>query len=367
MTRPLRILLIRLSALGDVINTLPVLEELRAVFPSARIAWLVEPEAAPVVEAQPALNEAIRLPRKRWQRSLGRPSEWAGVMADARDVFARLREARFDIALDLQGNFRSALALGLSAARRRVSFHPADRPEWDLGLATERLPRLPFPCHRVEKALHLLRALGIEPGQPRARLPIPQASFERVDAFLGGLGLGTRPLAVLHPGTSRFGAYKQWTDEGYRALARRLVLELGLGVLFTWSGEERQHVARLAAGLPPAARVSFETDLMDLAALCRRARLFVGADTGPGHLASLVGTPVVSIFGPKHPALYRPYFSPCWVVERDRWCRPCVTRTCSAPVCLSDITVGQVFQTVCLALRGGRPLPVVNKIHDHSG
>lgn len=354
-----RILIIRLSALGDVINTLPVLGELRQAFPAARISWLVEPEAAPVVQAQPEVAEVFLLPRKQWQASMKCPRAWPGIGRELASILGRLREERFDIALDLQGNLRSGLLMRFSAAGRRIGFHPADRQELDLGFATEKAPKLGAPCHRVEKALHLLRALGIEPGPARATLAIPQAACDRVDQFLTHTGLSQGKLVVIHPGTSRFGAYKQWTDRGYRELARRIVIELGAGVIFTWSGRERGHVERLADLLPPQVKVSFETDLMDLAALCKRAALFVGADTGPGHLASLVGAPVVSIFGPKEPGIYRPYFSPCWVVERELWCRPCISRTCSAPVCLSDITVSQVFAAVLRALRCEKELPVL--------
>jgi ADP-heptose:LPS heptosyltransferase len=342
-----------MSAMGDVINTLPVLAELRRAYPSSRISWLVEPAFAPIVAAQPTVDETLLIPRKEWQRSLGKPSQWWNTLSEFRQAVRRIRSQRFDLALDFQGNLRSGVILALSGARDKVGHHRKDLQELDLGFTTRRATRLIGKCHRVGKALHLLRALGIEPGPARASLPIPAESLERVDQFLARRGLKGRTLIAVHPGTSEFGLYKRWTDDGYRALCSQLAAEMDVGVLLTWGGnKEREAVGKLAEGLPETVAVCFETTLMDLAAVYRRSALYVGADTGPGHLASLVGTPVVSIFGPKDPEIYRPYFSPCWVVERDLWCRPCAKRTCPDPRCMTEIQVEAVFDATMSALKG---------------
>ena len=360
MSANLRILIIRLSALGDVINTLPVIQELKQAYPESSISWLVEPAAAPIVEAQPGVDETILVDRKRWQRELRNPLHWPGLLSSYRELAKRIGTRRFDIALDFQGNLRCGALQWLSHAERRVGYHPEDRQEPDLGFTSEQVPPLASPCHRVEKALHLLRALGIDPGPPCAELPIPEAASRRVEQFLCDAGLNGRPLVAVHPGTSRFGGYKQWTDDGYRELCQRLAEELNASVVVTWSGPERDHVAGLVEGLPDSVMACFETDLLELAALYGKSDLFVGGDTGPGHLASLTGAPVVSIFGPKDPDMYRPYFSPCTIVERDLWCRPCVSRTCSAPVCLSELPATEVFNAVCRALGGDRPTDAVH-------
>jgi len=353
VSTPDRILIIRMSALGDVINTLPALGALKRAYPASHISWLVEPAFAPVVEAQPEVDQAIIIPRKRWQKWLTRPGKWRLAASEVRQLLGDIREPRFDVALDFQSNLRSGLLTRLSNAPRRIGFHPRDLKEPDLGSATETAPPLPGECHRVERALHLLRALDIDPGSAAASLAIPSEATARVDEFLGGLGLAGKPLIAIHPGTSRFGAYKRWTDDGYRELCRHLADEMNACVVLTWgSASEREGVEQLREGLLGAVVVSFETTLIELAALLSRADLFVGGDTGPGHLASLVGTPVVSIFGPKGPDIYRPYFSPCWVVERDLWCRPCARRTCSSPACLTEIGTDHVLRAVVAALEG---------------
>ena len=353
MSTPDRILIIRMSALGDVINTLPALGELKRAYPASHISWLVEPGFAPVVEAQPEVDQTIIIPRKRLQKWLTRPGKWLQAAAEVRQVLREIREPRFDVALDFQGNLRSGVLMRLSNASRRIGFHPRDRKEPDLGSATETAPALRGECHRVERALHLLRALGLEPGPAKASLAIPPEAASRVDEFLQSRGLAGKTLVTIHSGTSQFGAYKRWTDEGYRELCQRLIDELGAAVVLTWgSAPEQESAERLREGLPDAVVVSFETTLMELAALCTRADVFVGGDTGPGHLASLVGTPVVSIFGPKSPDIYRPYFSPCWVVERDLWCRPCARRKCPSPVCVTEIGTDNVLRAVASALEG---------------
>ena len=362
MSEPKSILIIRLSALGDVINTLPVLSELKKNFPESRITWLVEKESAEVVEVQPEVAETIVVPRKQWRRSATRPGQWAAILSGIREMMHRLRSKRFDAALDFQGNFRSGFLLAFCGAKRRIAFAPGDRRECMPGASTEAAMKLNGSCHRVEKALHLLRPLGVQPGPADAFIPISDGTKERVDQFLVQAGLNERPLIAIHPGTSVYGAYKRWTDEGYCEVVHRLIAEHGAGVVFTWAGRERESVEQLVRTIDsPQVCVSLETSLLELGALYQRCDLFLGADTGPGHLASLMKTPVVSIFGPKDPAIYRPYFSPCYVVERDLWCRPCISRYCSAPVCLRDIRPDAVYQKVLEALGKSRQLPVLGQ------
>jgi lipopolysaccharide heptosyltransferase I len=357
-SHPSSILIVRLSALGDVINTLPVLDALKAAWPEVEISWIVEPASAPIIEAQPNAARTFILDRKKMQKSLARPGQWRQLSRDLRHLVSDLRDAAFDIALDMQGNFRSGLITRLSGAKQRVGFHPQDRKERDLGFTNLQATALPAPCHRADKALHLLTALGVKSDKASAGLPVSPMAEARARAFLAEKGLEEKKLIVMHPGTSAFGEYKRWTDEGFRDLCDRLCEEGDTGVVFTWSGKEKVSAEKLAE-LHPNVHVCFETSLIELAELCRRADLFVGADTGPGHVASLVGCPVVSIFGPKDPFIYRPYFSPCWIVQRELWCRPCFGRTCSAPVCLTGIPVEQVYEAVTGLLAGAKPPPIL--------
>lgn len=358
-SHPSSILIVRLSALGDVINTLPVLNALKTAWPDVEISWIVEPASAPIIEAQPQVDRTIILDRKKLQKSMARPGQWRQLSIDLRHLVDELQDAAFDIALDMQGNFRSGLITRLSGAGKRVGFHPQDRKEKDLGFTNVQARPLPKQCHRAEKALHLLTALGVNSGPATASLPVAPEAEARTENFLIEKGLTGKRLIAIHPGTSSFGAYKRWTDEGFRELCGRLCRDNDTAVVFTWSGKEKDAAVKLAESLHPDVHACYETSLMELAALCRRADLFIGADTGPGHVASLVGCPVVSIFGPKDPFIYRPYFSPCWIVQRDLWCRPCFSRTCSAPICLTGIPVEHVYEAAMGLLSGAKPPPLL--------
>ncbi|MDP6119009.1 MAG: glycosyltransferase family 9 protein [Planctomycetota bacterium] len=358
-SQPSSILIVRLSALGDVINTLPVLDALKAAWPKISISWIVEPASAPIVEAQPHVDRTFILDRKGVQRSLVKPGQWRQLARDVRHLVSDLQYAAFDVALDMQGNFRSGLVTRLSRAKQRVGFHAVDRKERDLCFTDLQALPLPAPCHRAEKALHLLTALGVNSDKATAGLPVSSEAEAKARAFLAEKGLKGKRLVVMHPGTSAFGSYKRWTDEGFRDLCGRLCEGGETGVVLTWSGKEMESAAKLAESLHPNVHVSFETSLLELAELCRQANLFVGADTGPGHVASLVGCPVVSIFGPKDPFVYRPYFSPCRVVQQELWCRPCFSRACSAPVCLTGIPVEQVYEAAMGLLTGTKPPPIL--------
>jgi heptosyltransferase-1 len=363
-SQPSSILIVRLSALGDVINTLPVLDALKAAWPDVRISWIVEPASAPIIQAQTQVDRTFILDRKKLQKSLVRPGQWWQLSNDIRHLTGELQDAAFDVALDMQGNFRSGLITRLSRAEKRVGFHAQDRKEKDLGFTNLQALPLSGACHRADKALHLLTALGIESDTASASMPVSPDAEAKVNAFLFDNGLNGKRLIAIHPGTSSFGAYKRWTDEGFRELCSRLCQDNDTAVVFTWNGKEKDSAVKLAESLHPNVLLCFETSLMELAALCRRADLFIGADTGPGHLASLVGCPVVSIFGPKDPYIYRPYFSPCWVVQRDLWCRPCFSRACSAPICLTGIPVEQVYEAAMGLLSGAKP-PTLLRVMDN--
>lgn len=194
-----RILVIRLSALGDVINTLPVLSELRRAFPIAEIAWAVEPGPAEIVKVQPLVSQTIIVNRKQWTKVFVEPWNWSSAIGEVRATVKALRVPVFDVALDFQGNLRSGFLMRVSGASRRIGYHHEDRQEPDLGFSTEQASPLGMPCHRTYKALHLLTVLGIAPGPPSASLPIPSRESERVEIFLGACGIKPGEYVAIHP------------------------------------------------------------------------------------------------------------------------------------------------------------------------
>jgi ADP-heptose:LPS heptosyltransferase len=295
------LLLMRLSAIGDVVNTLPAVSAVRKAFPEARIAFLVEDKASALVEGHPDLDATIVFQKSRWKGRALRPGTWAEASRHVREI----RAGKFDVLLDFQGNLKGGLHAALSGIPTRIGFARGHSKEGSHRFTNVHVEPPGERILRARKFLSLLRPLGIEDPEIVWKLPPREPSRAAVDAFLAGHGMQGRGFAVLHPGTSARGAEKRWPVERFAELARRVPGSLGLAVLVAFGPGERalaEEVVRASGAL-----LALETrSLLDLAEFLGRASLFVGADSGPLHLASAVACPSVALFGPKDPAIYAP-------------------------------------------------------------
>lgn len=288
-----RVLILRLSAMGDVINTLPALSAIRAGFPRAFLGWMVEDRFAELLRGHPWIDRVHVVPRKKWRR------EWWGALSGIGAFVREVRRERYDLVLDFQSNLKSSAYGLLSGVRRRIGFARGHCREQSYLLRNIHIVPPAARIHRVLKNLSVAAYLGAPTDAAGYRLPDSPESEGRVRAFLVSRGL--TKYAVIHPGVSEYGKIKRWSPERYSALADRI----GLPVVVTWGPGERELAERVASG---HGILAMETrSLLDLAELIRRASLFVGCDSGPLHLASAVGTPCVGLYGPKDPVLYRPY------------------------------------------------------------
>jgi heptosyltransferase-1 len=300
-----RILLVRLSALGDVVNTLPAVSAVREAFPQARIGYVVEDRCRDVVQGHPAIDRVYVYPRKRWQSDFFRFWRWGRLISEVRAFFREIRAERYEVALDFQGNLKGALHAWLSGIPERIGFARGHCNELNWLFSPVRVR--PATEYRVEKFLSLLGPLGIAPARPRYVFPRSAESQDRARRFLAELKWAAGDYIVLHPGTSEFGKIKRWPLDRFGALAKRLAGE-GHKVLVVWGPGERQMADAIAAEGGPGVRIAMETrSILDLAELIAGARVFVGADSGPLHIASAVGVRSVALFGPKDPAVYGPY------------------------------------------------------------
>lgn len=301
-----RILLIRLSAVGDVINTLPAVSAVRAAFPKATLGFIVEDKAKDVVVGHPDLDEVYIFPRKRWRRSFWNPFRWPGTIAELLRYFRSFRSRRYDVVVDFQGNLKGGIHSWLSGVPVRIGFAKGHSSELNHWFSTHRAAPVSERVNRVEKFLALLSPLGVDPAPARYRLPESPESDRRVEEFLRGVGCAEGGYVLVHPGTSEVGKVKRWPLDRFAGLAAEMERDLRTRVLIAWGPGERPMAEEIARS--GHAIVAMETQsLLDLAGLMRRARLFVGADSGPLHLASAVGVPSVALFGPKDPAIYGPY------------------------------------------------------------
>jgi lipopolysaccharide heptosyltransferase I len=283
-TRPPRILIVRLSAIGDVIHAIPVLCALREGLPQAFLAWVVEGTMGDVLEGHPALDELVRVPRRWWKspRVVWRMRQ-------------RLRSLRFDIAIDLQCLTKSAVTAWLSGAPRRIGKAGADGRELSRWFNNELVET--GGAHVLEHYLTMLRPLGIESPSVQFDLPERAVDAESAGRFIRKNGLVGRRFAVLNPGAGW--PSKIWPAERYGALARRLHDAHGIESIAAWGLKTELPMAETIVGMSGGhAHLAPPTTMMQLAAICRRAAIFVGSDTGPMHLAVAVGTPTISMHGP---------------------------------------------------------------------
>jgi ADP-heptose:LPS heptosyltransferase len=305
-------LIVRLSSIGDVVHTLPALFALHRQGWEA--GWLVEPASRVLLEGQTLLAHVAAAPAAK-----------AFHMGAALDTLRGLRAARYDVALDFQGLWKSAAWARLAGGSRVVGYAgPWRRERPSAVLLGERVALPSEAVHVIDKNLALLRPLGIDAlGLREFPLPASPEADERVDRALRERGLDA--FAILNPGGGW--ASKLWPAESFAALARGLRAR-GLPSLVTWGPGEEALAESVAAASAGAAVRSFPTSLLDYVALARRARLVVAADTGTLHLACAVGTPVVGLFGPTDPARNGPFSPHDEVVRRVPSCAPCHRRVC---------------------------------------
>jgi lipopolysaccharide heptosyltransferase II len=327
------ILLIRLRLIGDVVFTTPMPRALKQVFPSARVTYLVEPAAAPVVEGNPHLDEVIVAPRP---PGLGR------IVFDVR-LARRLRQARYDLVIDCHGGPRSAWLSLATGAPQRIGYVIQGRT-WMYTRAVER-PRALRQRHSVENQWDLLEAIegwprrAPDPGTDPVEMAGSDEARARIERRLGTAGITpAHELIVAH--VSAGNPFRRWPEPAFASLVAGLARGSSRRRIVLSSGpSDREATLRIAAAArelaPDAADrvVDFgEFDLAELRALVERSRLFVGGDTGPLHIAATTATPIVGIYGPTEAVRSAPWRDPRVRTEAVEVaglpCRPCDQRIC---------------------------------------
>jgi lipopolysaccharide heptosyltransferase I len=333
---PRKILLIKPSALGDVVHTLPILRLLRRRFSDAHIAWMIDPSFADLIDSHPDLNEIILFKKKHYARSW---RDGAAAM-DLFDFKTNLRDRKFDLAIDLQGLFRSAWLAFFSGAPVRIGFGNAR--EMAPLFYTHRVPIRSMEVHAIERYRALAEALGCAREAVEFDFAISndhRAQLRR-RAENCGVNLDNR-FAVLLPGTNW--ETKKWPAEHFAALVPMLRERLGIESIVAGGPD--------APTIPGAMSLIGQTTLKQLVALLERAEVVIANDTGPMHIAAALGRPLVSVFGPTNPVRTGPYQRMDTVVRLNIACSPCYKRECSHTSCMQWLTPEMVLQRVTTAMR----------------
>jgi lipopolysaccharide heptosyltransferase I len=295
-----KILIVRLSAIGDVVRALPILHVLREAHHDARIDWAVERKSAAVLEGHPCLDRLL---------VFDRPEEFKEG-AKAFLAFCRqIRSTRYDIVLDAHGILKSGLITRFSGAKRRIGFA---RPRAQEGswLCTNKRVRLDSPhLNRVEENLALVGAVVPKVRYPSVTLYVPPEVQEAVEEYADETFDGGKCVVAVHAPVDR--PEKQWPLSHYSDLCDLLLSDGRFEVLLTWGPGQLEVAQEVALGCRRTPIIAPETsDLKHYAWLVHQCGAYVGGDTGPMHIASAMGTPVVAIFGGTDPRKHAPYRPP---------------------------------------------------------
>jgi len=361
-----RILLIKPSALGDVVHTIPVLVKLRARYPGARIDWLITPENAEIVRCHPALSNVVLFAR----RDFSKPGRrWRALLAFF-GLLKQIRRTKYDLVIDMHGQVRSAFFALVSGARVRIGF---DRPikreltisaEHDLKNVpnhgwrgaregswiayTHRISIPTLDVHAIDRYLWVGSLLGFDDEPPDLAIHLSPETIHTVERLLEEHGVPAgKPLVVLVPGT--IWETKHWTIEGFAGVAREF-LRQGFAVALAGTKRDETRCRQIAAAAAGTINLCGKTTPADLAALIRRAEVAVTNDSGSMHVAASLGKPMVSVFGPTNPVHIGPYQRPESVVRVDLPCSPCNYRRLSQcpfdHACMKQLTPEMVVERV---------------------
>ena len=342
-----RILVVRLGSMGDVIRTRFALPGLRALYPDAAIDWLVEDRSVAGLAGVAGVDEIVRVPRG----ALSGARLGSGLRL-AHETVRGLRERGYDLAVDFHSISKSALLAWAAGIPMRVGYDRGfARERADVWL-THRATLRRRHVSRWERNAALVEYLGGRCACAPPPVVLP-ADDEPAVASVGAALPDS--FAVIHPGTSPSTLYKRWEPERFGAVAKRLRDGAGVSSVVSWGPVpgERECAEAVVAASAGAAKLAPPTASIEvLLWMLSRARLFVGSDSGPVHLAALVGTPLAVLFGPTDPVENAPFPGvPSRVIRRDVGCNPC-REGCPARACMAAIEPEAVARAALELLAG---------------
>jgi heptosyltransferase-1 len=343
----MKILIVKMSAIGDVIHTLPALTALRRHYPDAQIDWLVEDTAADLLQGHRALSGVLVWRRKRFRELFG-----AGKFLSAARLFLgslrALRCTRYDLIIDFQALLKSSLWIFLSHGSRKAGFGKGmEHAEHSHLFLNEWIPAPSMEIHALDRGLKLIEALGVDGSRVVYDLPTDERAAQ---TLLEEKGIHShRPLIAINP-VAKWPT-KLWEPRKFGEVTERLLSE-GYQVVFTGSREDGAVIDEIGhSNNLPMIRLDGQTTLKTLAAVYRLCGAVISTDTGPMHLAAAVGTPVVALFGPTAPWRTGPYGEGHVILRAGLSCSPCFMRACHTGefenmACMKRITVGAVVEAV---------------------
>lgn len=342
----MNILIVKLSAIGDVIHTLPSLAALRKLYPDAHITWVVEEAAAGLLKNHPLLDAVLISRRKKWLNDFKR----GGIRRALREMrlFIReLRTRRYDLVIDFHGLLKSSVIVLLSGGKRKLGY---DSLQELSGLFYNEKITEDMKKHAVDRYLDFPRYLGADVSRPEFPLPADSTAAAKIQTILEKHHLEDKDFIAINP--VAFWETKLWDNGKFAHLADSIKTELNSNVAFT--GSEKEPLEKIISLMKTkAVNLGGETSLAELAQFYKKARLVITTDSGPMHLAAAVGTEVVALFGPTDPQRTGPYGEGHTIIRADLPCSPCFLKNCQTKKCMQDILPGQVLAVIKERLKGG--------------
>ena len=356
----MNILIVKLSAIGDVIHTLPALNAIRKQYPRAHITWLVEEAAADLIQAHAALNRVLISKRKEWVKGLF-GSHWHKNASAIQQFVRTLRDTEYDIIIDFQGLFKSGILVGLARGKRKVGFDRGmDHMECSYLFYNEKVKPVDMEIHALTRGLMLIESIGVHSRDVHYHLPVTAKDRVKTADLLDRQGIGEDTLFVAINPMAKWST-KLWGNAKFARLASQIRADLKAEVVFTGSTKDRLEIAEIESHMGGGAvNLAGKTTLKMLAALYQKAACVITADTGPMHLAAAVEAPLVAIFGPTAPWRIGPFGEGHRVLREGLDCSPCFKRHCRGMDCMKQISVAAVYANVEQVLQ-------LHKKHDKGG
>jgi heptosyltransferase-1 len=335
------ILIVKLSAIGDVIHALPVAQALKTCYPQAKITWVVEKPAYDLLTNNPNIDDIIVFDKPKFK-------SFSGLLHHAPGFIGLLREKKFDLALDLQGLFKSAMISFLSGANSRLVY---ENTREGSHLLSKRVVGEYSSGHVVDRCLDVVRSLGCHVDRPVFTIVVPPEQENLTKRIAAQAGLDVEmPYAVLALGANW--PNKIWPYEHFAQLSDKLYNDNIIPVMIGGPGDRAlAELISLMTKIPPI-DLTGKTTLKQLAYVIQKAKVFVGGDTGPMHLSAAVGTPTLALMGPTDTIRNGPYGPGHSAIVVPHECAGCWQRSCPKKWdCLQSLSVDQIYEAVKVLLK----------------
>jgi len=342
----MNILIVKLSAIGDVVHTLPALNAIRKHYPDAHIAWLVEDAAYGILEGHKALDRIIVSKRKKWVKGL-RTASRLNSIREAYRFIMELRDTHYDLVIDFQALLKSAVLIALAKGKQKIGFDKGmEHMEHSYLFLKKRVPPVDMENHALLRGLMLLEALGIASDEIIFHFPVFDQDRHRMNDLLDGHGVNPLYRIVAINPVAKWET-KLWGSKKFACLADKLRQRYDAELVFTGGEEDQETIQDILSGMKgDAVNLAGETTLKMLAALYEKAKFVVSTDTGPAHVAAAVGTPIVALFGPTAPWRTGPFGEGHEIIRADLECSPCFKRRCETKACMEQISVQDVLDGI---------------------